>query len=142
MNTADVYIIQQNEELEKLNLMDQHSISMDFPERDIDGRKENSVEDERFLEKLTDLCQYKDGHYEFALPFRHNDIRLTNNENQARQRLLCLGSYGRILKFYDDYLLFMSAVIEQGYAECVPDEELLGEEGRVRYLPHHGVYHP
>ena len=143
VNTADVYIIQQNEELEKLNLMVQRSISMDFPERDFDGRKENSVEDKRFLEKLTDSCQYKDGHYEFALPFRHNDIRLTNNENQARQRLLCLErKLRKNSKFYDDYLLFMSAVIEQGYAERVPDEELLGEEGRVRYLPHHGVYHP
>ena len=121
VNTADVYIIQQNEELEKLNLMVQRSISMDFPERDIDGRKENSVEDERFLEKLTDSCQYKDGHYEFALPFRHNDIRLTNNENQARQRLLCLErTLRKNSKFYDDYLLFMSAVIEQGYAERVP----------------------
>ena len=36
----------------------------------------------------------------------------------------------------------MDDVTRKGYAEKVPDDELLDADGRVRYIPHHGVYHP
>ena len=36
----------------------------------------------------------------------------------------------------------MSEIIEKGYARKVSAEELPPEEGKVWYLPHHGVYHP
>ena len=33
-------------------------------------------------------------------------------------------------------------MIDKGQAERVPDEELDFSDGRVWYIPHHGVYHP
>ena len=33
-------------------------------------------------------------------------------------------------------------MIEKDYAERVPSEELSLDNGRVWYIPHHGVYHP
>ena len=33
-------------------------------------------------------------------------------------------------------------MIDKGQAEKVPDNELHLDNGRVWYIPHHGVYHP
>ncbi|XP_067026399.1 uncharacterized protein [Acropora muricata] len=41
-----------------------------------------------------------------------------------------------------EYVSFISEIIEKGYARKVSAEELPPEEGKVWYLPHHGVYHP
>ncbi len=35
----------------------------------------------------------------------------------------------------------MSGIIRKGYAEHVPPEDLKLENGRLWYIPHHGVYH-
>ena len=37
---------------------------------------------------------------------------------------------------------FFTDVISNGYAEKVPQHQLDGVEGKVWYIPHHGVYHP
>ena len=36
----------------------------------------------------------------------------------------------------------MTEVINNGYAEVVPQDQLYNKDGRMWYLPHHGVYHP
>ena len=36
----------------------------------------------------------------------------------------------------------MKDMIDKGQAEKVPDNELHLDNGRVWYIPHHGVYHP
>ena len=36
----------------------------------------------------------------------------------------------------------MNAIINNGYAEAVPHQELSRSDGRVWYIPHHGVYNP
>ncbi|KAI2645663.1 Cold shock protein 1 [Labeo rohita] len=46
------------------------------------------------------------------------------------------------VKLRDDYTAFMEDVISKGYAEKVPERELKRHDGRVWYIPHHGVYHP
>jgi len=43
--------------------------------------------------------------------------------------------------YRQDYQGFMTEIIEKGYAERVPPEELSLDNGRVWYIPHHGVYH-
>ena len=45
-------------------------------------------------------------------------------------------------KLRKDYSEFISDIIDKGYAEKVPAEKLNHCDGRVWYLPHHGVYHP
>ena len=44
-------------------------------------------------------------------------------------------------EFQKDYESNMSKVINAGYAEKVPEDEIEGKSGRVWYIPHHGVYH-
>ena len=36
----------------------------------------------------------------------------------------------------------MDKIIFEGYAQKVPTKNLLQDDGRVWYLPHHGVFHP
>ena len=45
-------------------------------------------------------------------------------------------------KYQDHYKAFINDLIEKGHAERVPAEELSLNNGRVWYIPHHGVYHP
>lgn len=44
--------------------------------------------------------------------------------------------------FHEDYILFMKGIIEKGYAEKIPAEQISGSDGHVWYIPHHGLYHP
>ena len=56
------------------------------------------------------------------------------------QRLRSLASrFKRDSTHHALYSKFMAEVLEQGYAERVPDEEL-GADVKAHYLPHHGVY--
>ena len=72
-----------------------------------------------------------------------SNVQLPNNRSQAVQRL-----YGLKKRFQGDtqyraeYVSFMSEIIEKGYARKVSAEEPPPKEGKVWYLPHHGVYHP
>ena len=36
----------------------------------------------------------------------------------------------------------MKDIIDRGYEERVPSEDLSRNDGRMWYVPHHGVYHP
>ncbi|MCP6122469.1 hypothetical protein NL373_28215, partial [Klebsiella pneumoniae] len=41
-----------------------------------------------------------------------------------------------------DYTTFMEEIIQNGYAERIPADELTRADGQVWYIPHHGIYHP
>lgn len=45
-------------------------------------------------------------------------------------------------KFHQEYTDFLTDVINNGYAEKVPEDELRCGENNVCYISHHGVYHP
>ena len=142
-NRADVAAIQNLEEDRRLEQMLQKSFKIDFPERTIDDKKEDSIEDQKFLMKINNSIKLVDGHYQMGLPFRNQDVKLPHNRQQAIQRL---GSLQRkLLKDQElraDYIDFMNAIINNGYAEEVPHQELSRSDGRVWYIPHHGVYNP
>ena len=36
----------------------------------------------------------------------------------------------------------MEDMLQKGHAEKVPTEKLNRSDGRIWYIPHHGVYHP
>ena len=103
-----------------------------------------SVQDRRFLKKLTEgIRQHKDGYFELPLPFKEDDVILPNNRHMAHKLLGRLRH--RLLKderYRKDYCNFMQEVITKGYAVKVPADEVSREDGRVWYIPHHGVYHP
>ena len=84
-----------------------------------------------------------DGHFQVALPWRHEPPFLPNNRVVAERRGLLLKK--RLLKdkaLLQKYKTTMADYIENGHAERVPDEELEVKDRPVWYLPHHPVTHP
>ena len=77
------------------------------------------------------------------MPFRDDKVWFPNNAQQCLQRLNSLkGKFLKNPEFKTDYLEFMSKIIGKGYAEQVPPQQVNRNDGRVWYLPHHGIYHP
>ncbi|XP_068756283.1 uncharacterized protein [Montipora capricornis] len=77
-----------------------------------------------------------DGHFQVALPWRHNRV-----VPERRGLLLKI----RLLKdeaLLEKYKTTMADYIESGHAEKVPDEELEIKDRPVWYLPHHLLTHP
>lgn len=113
----------------------------DFIERD--DKAEMSVEDKRFIKIAEKSIKLEDGHYTLDLPFRKDDTILPNNYQVAEQRLQSLKrKFRRNEEFRTDYTEFLTEVINNGYAEVVPQQELKTSDGKVWFIPHHGVYHP
>ena len=104
---------------------------------------ELSIEDQRFVKKLSDnIQQQDDGHYVMPLPLKSNQIALPNNRPLAFKRLMQLKCrFRRNPLFRQDYVKFMNEVITN-WAEKIPDFELNLDNGNVNYVPHTGVYHP
>ncbi|CAC5362244.1 unnamed protein product [Mytilus coruscus] len=120
------------------------SINFDFPERIIEDKKENSMEDNRFMRQVEKSIKLdEDGHYYIILPFRNNEVCFQNNSEQCLQRLNSLKrKFFKNHRFEQDYLDLLNKIVERGYAEPVPSDDLDRNDGKVWYLPHHGVYHP
>ena len=118
----------------------------DFHERtELKNLPTLSVEDRIFLEILDKgIHQREDGHYEMPLPLRSQDVELPNNRLQALRRLSQLKArFKRDESYHRDYVAFMEEMIK-GCAERVAPQETgikIGD-GRINYVPHHGVYHP
>jgi hypothetical protein len=75
-------------------------------------------------------------------PYLDDEVKLPNNKSQALSRLLKLKQrFLRDKNYKTDYLTFMNGIIASNYAELVPQEEMELDDGRIWYLPHHGVYH-
>lgn len=90
------------------------------------------------------ICLQSDGHYKIPLPLKDKDLVLPNNHLMAWNRLRPLKKTLELNQMYQSqYVEFMNKVIQNGYAEKVP-QDAQPEEGcnSVWYIPHHGVYHP
>lgn len=100
--------------------------------------------DRKFLNVLESNIRHRDdGHYEVPLPLKEEGLKLPNNLTLALSRLERLKQrLKRDRKYREHYEAFMKEMIDKGQAERVPDEELHLSNGRVWYIPHHGVYHP
>jgi hypothetical protein len=143
VNRADVIAIERVQDLRDLNTLYMKSVNLDFPERITEDKPENSQEDKLFLEKVTKSIRVVNDHYEFCLPFRNQFPALPNNQTLALQRLKSLHKKLTLNpQFHEEYRQFMAILLEKGYAEEVPMDELDRSDGKTWYLPHHGVYHP
>ena len=102
-----------------------------------------SIDDRRFMAKVKrGITHRSDGHYEVPLPLRNESLALPNNEKLAVHRLQQLKlRFRRDEKYKEDYSAFMNDMIKKGYAEKIPQDEVR-QDGKVWYLPHHGVFHP
>ncbi len=121
----------------------QQQFKSDFPESNIDEQPAMSREDQRFVEFVSSSAKQVEGHYQIGLPLRNIDIRLPNNKRVVEQRLCYLKRrFQKDSAFHTEYNTFINDLLVKGYAEKVPEEELDRTDGRVWYIPHHGVYHP
>lgn len=101
-----------------------------------------SREDMRFLEIVSHSAKLLDGHCNLKMAFRKEQLTLRNNLSVARQRVLRLKrTFEKNERYYQEYAGFFTDVISKGYAEKIPEHQLDGGEGKVWYIPHHGVYH-
>ena len=98
----------------------------------------------RFMAKVTEGIHHRpDSHYELPLPLLDESLALSNNKKLAFHRLQHLKlRFGRDEKYKKEYTAFMSDIIRKGYAEKISSLEETRQDGRIWYLPHHGVYHP
>ena len=143
VNRTDISALHEFEDINQLGKLVQETINMDFPERTIDDKKEWSQEDKIFMRKVNHSLQTVKGHFQIGLPLRESDVNLPNNKVQAQHRLRSLERrMKRDDKYKADYCAFMSSIIDKEYAEEVPATELKRNDGKVWYIPHHGVYHP
>lgn len=116
---------------------------LDFAEHKKTSLHNTSKEDRKFLQIAEKGIHHSDdGHYELPLPLKNKDVCLPNNRQMAFHRLGYLKKkFARNSSFRDDYVAFMSKVIDSGFAERVHEPSTSNNE-RVWYIPHHGVYHP
>lgn len=101
----------------------------DFPEEEC----QMSIEDRKCMNIASNSVTLKDGHYHLPLPLRDRNITLPNNYPMAKQRALNLKR-----KFKKDQVY---ATEYKDFMNDIPSEEVQQENGRVWYIPHHGVYH-
>ncbi|KAL2102335.1 hypothetical protein ACEWY4_001503 [Coilia grayii] len=114
----------------------------DFPERMYEEKAEPSFEDKKFLRIADESAVKKNGHYVMRLPFRDENLSMPNNKAVAELRAMTLRrKLSKNKAFHSDYTTFMKAMLDKGHAEKVPDDQLARSDGRVWYIPHHGVYH-
>jgi transposase InsO family protein len=119
-----------------------------YVNKDFDEKPGNetrpSVEDKKFLKLMEETIEQEpDGHFKTALPFRDKNIHMPNNRPQAEAYANSLRK--RLVKdsnLCEQYTQFMEDLEANGYAERVPEGELVREDGRQWYVPHHGVFNP
>ena len=102
-----------------------------------------SQEDKEFLITVENGIRLTSGHYEIPLPFRHSDVNLPNNREQAVKR--ALWQKKKMLqneKYRNDYAALFNDMFDKGYAEEIPQESYRPVTDKAWYIPHHGVYHP
>ena len=96
------------------------------------------------MKKMRDGAHRReDSHHELPLPFKQDQVKLSNNKEVALSRLGKLkGRLKHDSHYQKDYLAFMVEIINRGYAEKVPAEVIPLNNNQVWYIPHPGVYHP
>ena len=121
----------------------QKFLSLDFSEQFVfSGEKALSVEDKKFMEMVNHETILRDGHYQVCLPLRDASTPMPNNRSLALQRLKGLKKkFQSNNAFRKKYTDFIDDLFVKGHVSQVPDEDLSLEDGRVWYLPHHGVIH-
>ena len=97
----------------------------------------------KFMNVVKDSAmQCEDGHYQISLPLKNPSLKMPENRVQAKRTILHLKR--KLLgngKFREDYVTSLEGVIKEGFAEKVPLADLRRADGKVWYIPHHGVYH-
>ena len=102
-----------------------------------------SRDDLKFMNIVEDsVVQCADGHYQVSLPLKSRNVKMPVNRSQAERSASYLKrKLSSDTKLREDYVAFLEEVISAGYAEKVPQNVLHRSDGKVWFIPHHGVYH-
>ena len=104
--------------------------------------KSISDSDKKWLNNAEQSLRKVEGNkFELALPLKPN-YEFPNNKCQVLS--MYKGLTKRLLKdesLFHEYSKFMQMMIENNFAELVPDDELNVEPGKCWYLNHHPVWH-
>ena len=117
---------------------------LDFSEH-CNGQPAFSQEDRKFLDIAKKGIRLRtDSHYEMPLPMKEGSPLLPHNRTTAWNRLKPLKKRLESNGTYrSHYMEFMNKLVENGYAERVPQGTQPDKDRKsVWYIPHHGVYHP
>ncbi|KAJ8356650.1 hypothetical protein SKAU_G00194440 [Synaphobranchus kaupii] len=115
----------------------------DFPEHASEEKYEMSREDVQFIKSVSETVEKVDGHYSIGMPLRKKTVMMPNNRCVAEQRAASLKKkLSKNSDLHKEYREFMSDLLGKGYAVEVQGEMLNRNDGRVWYIPHHGVIHP
>ncbi|KAI2668803.1 hypothetical protein H4Q32_005610 [Labeo rohita] len=130
-------------DVKRLELLLEKQYLHDFNENMLKDKEEMSREDVKFMEIMKESVNLKEGHYSLKLPFKSKDVNMPNNLSIAKERFLGIRKkFEKSKKFQHEYTDFINNMVDQGYAEEVPKQEHERHDGKVWYIPHHGVYHP
>ncbi|XP_066023399.1 uncharacterized protein [Pocillopora verrucosa] len=115
----------------------------DFADATLSDGLSMSRDDLKFMNIVEDsVMQCEDGHYQVSLPLRDLNLQMPANRSQAERRALYLKrKFSKDVKFREDYVACLGKVIGDGFAEKVPLDVLERSDGKVWFIPHHGVYH-
>nr|XP_057933833.1 uncharacterized protein LOC131132323 [Doryrhamphus excisus] len=114
----------------------------DFNEKSSEEKIEMSREDIKFMDLMNNTVNLIEDHYCIDLPFRQENPMMPNNRCVAEQRLQSLKrKFNKNGHFKEEYVAFLNDMINKGYAERVPDDQMRQSDGTLWYIPHHGVHH-
>ena len=100
---------------------------------------EDIYEDKKIL-KLTDDQTVKVGnHCQTPLPLRNPVMKVPNNQKMVERRAQYLKKRSEKNSKYFHHKEFMEEILSKRFATISKDKPT---DGKVWYLPHHGVYHP
>ena len=102
-----------------------------------------SVNDHKTIEMWNKSLQVIENHYCMDIPFKEKQPHLPTNRIMAEGRLKSLVK--RLDKdetLKKKYAQEIHAMIDKGYAEVVPPDDMHRKDGKVWYLPHHPVLNP
>ena len=127
----------------ELHQMVEDFYNRDFTESIVDDKTEMSQEELGFMQNAEETVKLKDGHYQISLQFKDREVSVPNNKSQALQRANRLKKkLESDPRLSEDYKTFMADIVAKGFARKVQLEQMNLQNGKVWYIPHHGVYHP
>ena len=120
-----------------------HFTNFEFSESVSEAVSTMSRQDKQALNTYEESARLVDGHYGISIPWKCHSPDLSNNKPLAEHRLKLLRK--RLLKdpeLFSRYSVFMTDLLDKGYAKKVPENLRDRNDGKVWYLPHHSVVHP
>ncbi|XP_064622573.1 uncharacterized protein LOC135484816 [Lineus longissimus] len=106
------------------------------------GQPQMSQNDKKVVGMWDKSVSLVDGHYQLNIPFKKTPPELPDNRMMAEKRLQSLGRrLSRDPALHDKYRSGMQDLLDKGFAEPVPEDEM-SQPGSVWYLPHHNVVNP